>query len=431
MRKPRLTGSFGDRLLAVAALVAAAGVLGGCPAYRVERDVPQRQPQRSASDPSFEPAYECIGIDGSSCPPVRYRVRNTGLLVDCLATAGSFIGMSALSQLEGGQVPDGNRVFVSRLSWDTGQEQWRVPLWTARDDLYIVDLAVAPGGDVVIAGRGYGGQLTGHRGEQRDGLVARFAGDGSLRYGIRLPVKPVEAGTSRYRFESFEVLARERTYVATRASVRVGTRSHYPNQLYAIEPDGRIAWERTLLEDGDGNPGPPLEASDGALWVLLGTNNLMRVLRDGTITHRFEHKGTTVEGLALVGPYRALFGGRSPVHTGIWLWDHGQTSPASAWSRCKRCTNGILRGSAVGPDAYYVMSQLLRVRRILIFPVNEHGEQQPGWSLVGIDHARVFSDGDGLLIRHTRLGTELYRQPLRRQALRQHPRPEADGEPVQ
>jgi hypothetical protein len=409
------------------------GVVGlaGCPYMPEPVNYGEHRMPVAVVARDVEPPYVCKRLDGTDCERTRLETRLDGMFVDHIAAYRGFAGYAAFAQnADGSSLGERGTLYLGRLAWDGGEPHWHRAFHPLNvDDFRVAALNVAPSGDVVVAGRGQGENLLGARGNQFDGLVASFGDGGAQRFVVRLPGESPNGSPQRYHYDSFDVLARDRCYVAARSYIVVRSQPQYRTQLFAFERDGTIVWTTTIFEGSDGSPDVLQQAADGSLWVRLGAKTVIRVLPDGTVADRHEQKPGRLNGIVVLDPNTVMMGVDADKQTRPWFWQRGQVSSGSSWASCgARCTNGYLMG-AVDRQANYFVRKLVGdgPDQTVIEPVAANGTLGPGFTITGIAFPRVFLAEEGLFLRHTRLGTELFRQPLtssRRLQMPLEPEPE-------
>lgn len=187
------------------------------------------------------PKNRCPSSTDFSCQTLQSQVWLANWYVTAMAARGTKAAFVAYPILPGGGPNTVASDQLGQLDLATGHLDWIVPLGKDADDYYSTsDITIAPSGDIIVAGTGYGEYLLGDKVSQFDGFVAGFDPSGKKRFARRFEIRDAEPNIAyRPRANGAKIIADDILRVQTSFQmVDPGQPPVVAVHLFSFTPEG-------------------------------------------------------------------------------------------------------------------------------------------------------------------------------------------------
>jgi hypothetical protein len=233
-----------------------------------------------------------------------------GWIVTAMAVRGNKAAFTAYPTLPEGSADLGAQQQGGQIDLETGQIDWLVPLGKGQNDYYLTyDIAVAPNGDVILCGTGYGEPLLGSKLGQFDGFVASFDTFGKKRFAQRLEIFDIEPNIAERpqivgaTIVTDDVIRIRTSFYVTNPGQAMFTAVH----VFSFTLDGMLTY-RAEVPQVPGTFGTATwPAADGTLWIFHPPGPLYQYSKTGSVLNTLTPPNDgDLRGFAAMGPTSGL-----------------------------------------------------------------------------------------------------------------------------
>ncbi len=366
--------------------------------------------------PANPSKYHCTTSTGSACQPPRARYWYPQWIVTAMAARGDKVAFTAFPPIpEGAKYPPPR--YLGQIDLETGLVDWSVKLGTTYDDFNTTyDLTIAPNGDVIVVGRGYGELLFGDRSVEWDGFVVAFDSRGHKRFARRLVYYPDKLPAKVHTtLVSAKIVADNELRVQTAFYYTDNGFTTAPVHVFSFALDGTPHGILEVPISPGSYSGYAWPVVDGSLWIRTFPGPYRRYAKDGTILDTIQlQPGAEVRGFMSAGPTTVLLNISPQGYTNdLYRYDtglpltalFGEPTPAefhAGW---------FVPTSSLTTNYFHEMSYDGLAQRLS--KIDAKGNRGPTTTLHQVSHKlTVFDHGEGVFCGIYPTGTEFIVQAL-------------------